>query len=320
MVPSRWATLPRRVSVVRSFLILTAAFTLSAQTPDSSFGAGKHLEFDVASVKPNHTNDPSHSLFPLGPGDVYVPNGGLFNATGYNLFGYIVFAYKLQANQIQFLRPRMPEWALNERFDIQARAAGNPSKDEMRLMMQSLLADRFKLSLHRETREVPVFDVVLIRPGKTGPQLQPHSAAAPCPTNVAPQAESVPGQSASFGEMVAGGFPALCGGFQNLPPSAPDRRKIGARNVTIPFILASISGDGSRQRPMFDRTGLTGTFDFTLEWSMPGSLATDPNAQPEFSGPSFEDALRTQLGLRLESQKAPVGTLVLDHVEHPSEN
>src|SRR5579863_1320465 len=125
---------------VPAILILASAFTprLAAQPPDTAFGAGKRLEFDVASVKLNRSNGPSRSLFPLGPGDVYVPNGGFFNATGYNLFSYILFAYKMKGNDTQFLVPQLPEWAFNDRFDIQARAAGNPSKDDMRLMMQSL--------------------------------------------------------------------------------------------------------------------------------------------------------------------------------------
>lgn len=77
--------------------------------------------------------------------------------------------------------------ATTDRFDIQARAEGNPGKDQMRLMMRSLLADRFKLAIHHETRQVPAFAIVLVKPGKTGPQLQLHPNDAPCPTTSSAQ-------------------------------------------------------------------------------------------------------------------------------------
>src|SRR5580692_5770822 len=88
-----------------------------------------------------------YSNFPLGPGDVYVQNGGLFSANNLPLVTYIFFAYKFIGNQAQYLLPQLPEWTKSEQFDIQARAAGNPGKDQMRLMMRALLADRFKLAV-----------------------------------------------------------------------------------------------------------------------------------------------------------------------------
>src|ERR1043166_175857 len=131
--------------------------------------------FEVASVKANHSTDQPDSNFPLGPGDVYVRNGGYLSATGFPLSTYISFAYKIVGNQGQFLAPQLPDWANTDRYDIRARAQSDPGKDGMRLMMRSLLADRFKLKVHYEDREVPVFAFVLAKAGATGPALRPRS-------------------------------------------------------------------------------------------------------------------------------------------------
>jgi uncharacterized protein (TIGR03435 family) len=142
----------------------------SAQTPtvDWQTAAGGKMVFDVASVTRN-TTAPSPgavgSNFPLGPGDVYNPNGGRFGAVNFPLIVYLEFAYKISDNQEQFLLPQLPEWVMTTRFDIHASAQGNPTKDQMRLMMQSLLADHFKLSVHYETRQVPVFALLVDLPG-----------------------------------------------------------------------------------------------------------------------------------------------------------
>lgn len=288
-----------------------AANPLNAQT-----ASGKHLEFDVASIKQNKTTDRPNSNVPLGPGDVYTPTGGFFNASGFPLAVYIIFAYKLKGNETIALASQLPSWAVSDHFDIQARASGNPTKDDLRLMMQSLLADRFKLTVHYETKQVPVFAVVLQKPGKTGPQLRLHTEDPPCYTdaNTAPQAPTV-----------AGGFPTLCNGILQLPASAPDRILAGARNVTIPFLLDSLSGGLENSRPMIDQTGLTGTVDFLLEWTpqfrgvaSPQPQGADPTT--DSTGPPFEDAMREQLGLKLERTRSAVQSLAVDHIEHLSEN
>ena len=122
------------------------------------------MAFDVASVKPNKSDAPANSRFPMGPGDAYVPDGGLFSASNQPLIVYLRFAYKLGQSDLLDL----PAWVYNDRFDIEARAQGNPTKDQTRLMMQSLLADRFKLTKHTETRTRPVFDLVLSKAGEPG--------------------------------------------------------------------------------------------------------------------------------------------------------
>ena len=223
------------------------------------------------------------------------------------------------SNQSRYVLPQLPGWATTDRFDIQARAEGNPGKDQMRLMMRSL-ADRFKLAIHHETRQVPAFAIVLVTPGKTGPQLRLHPNDAPCPTTSSAQDSP---QTAAQVQTVAGGFPALCNGWFPLPPSAPGRIRLGARNVTIGFIGDALSGVADMGRPMFDKTGISGTVDCVLEW-MPerrGPPQPGADSQPDLpSGPTFQEALREQLGLKLESEKGPLDVIVIDHVEHPSEN
>src|SRR5438874_504472 len=123
--------------------------------PDWQVAAGGKMAFDTASVTQNTTAPPAYRTFsfPLGPGDVYIPNGGRFSAKNIPLYLYIYFAYKITDNQEQVLLPQLPRWVTTDRFDIQAKAEGNPTKDQMRLMMQALLADRFRLAVHHEMRQ-----------------------------------------------------------------------------------------------------------------------------------------------------------------------
>ena len=111
----------------------TAAFTQSLAEMEAD---GTKLAFDVASVKPNTSDVAPVSRFALGPGDAYIP-GGLFSAINQPVIAYIRFAFKLGQSDLLGL----PAWIYNDRFDIEARSIANPSKDQMRLMMQSLLAE-----------------------------------------------------------------------------------------------------------------------------------------------------------------------------------
>ena len=289
--------------------------------PQWQIDAGGKIEFDVASVKQNKSDDPANSNVALGPGNYYSPTGGLFSATNIPLYAYIIFAYKATANQTLDLHTQVPEWVLSDRFDIQARVNGSPTKDQMRLMMQALLADRFKLAIHNETRQLPVFALVLSKPGKTGLQLQIHSNDIPCSTD--PLLPPPSGSASAPSATVAGGFPTLCGGIQPMQPSAPGRVRMGGRNVTMGLIASTLAvmPDGP-DRPVLDQTGLSGTFDFTLECVRQPTGASPPgvDAQADASAPTFLEALKEQLGLKLESQTGPVDILVLDYVEEPSAN
>ena len=298
----------------------------SAAVPQWQTDAGGKMAFDVASVKLNKSGLPpsgntTYVNVPMGPGDYYSPTGGLFTATNIPLYGYITFAYKARANQTLNLRAQVPRWVLSDRYDIQARTERSPTKDQMRLMMQALLADRFKLAIHTETRQLPVFALVFFKPGKTGPQFQAHSTEIPCSTD--PQILSPTGSAPAPAATVVGGFPVTYGGIQPMEAISPGRVRIGGRNVTMGLIASTLAAmPDNADRPVLDRTGLNGTFDFTLEW-MPqpnGSLASGAASQPDQAGPTFLEALKDQLGLKLDSATGPVDVLVLDHVERPSEN
>jgi uncharacterized protein (TIGR03435 family) len=299
------------------FGVLVLPAGQSSGPPQWQTDAGGRTAFDVASVKVNKCGLPpscsiDSNVF-LVPGDTYSPTGGLLTVTNWPLMPLIVFAYKLDANSYRSLGPQLPKWANTERFDIQARAAdSNPSKDQMRLMLQSLLADRFKLAVHIETRQLPVYALVLEKPGKTGPQLHPHSDDPPCATAVSSTTQLPP---------VAGGYPAICGWSGAAPGSGPGHVRMGGRNVTMELIGSSF-GTGQVGRPVLDRTGLKGYFDYTIEWTPARNSPPPPGAevQPALSGPTFLEALQEQLGLNLEPQTGPVDVLIIDHVEEPAEN
>jgi uncharacterized protein (TIGR03435 family) len=201
--------------------------------------AGATLAFDVASVKPDTSNIPESSRFPLGPGDAYLP-GGIFSATNQPLIAYLRFAHKLSQGDLLGL----PGWIYTERFDIEARALANPTKDQMRLMMQSLLAGRFTLRVHTETRIKPVLNLGLAKAGKTGPQLrlQPKGESCDVPSPLLP--------------------PIACGSLGPTPASVPGQTRLVGRRVTMrrisEFLMNPFTGI---DRPVVDRTGLRGEFE-----------------------------------------------------------
>jgi uncharacterized protein (TIGR03435 family) len=296
--------------------------TAQAPTNDWQKAAGGKQSFDVASVKQNTsqngtTNEAVSLNVSAAPGDVFTPTGGLFSGTNVLLVSYIVFAYKLTGNQVQLLFPQLPKWVFDAHFDIQARAAGNPTKNQLRMMMQSLLEDRFKLASHYETRQLPVFAAELAKPGITGPQLRTHVDDTLCSTAPAPQPAS--GASPAPPPTIAGGFPTVCGGIVGMRASLPGRLRVGARNVPIGMLVATLSQMSGLGRPVIDQTGLTGTFDFTFEWT-PQHTNPDVNSQGDDSGPTFQESLKQELGLELKPETGPVEVFVVDHIEMPSEN
>jgi uncharacterized protein (TIGR03435 family) len=291
--------------------------------------AGGKQQFEVASVRENKSGGPSHSNFSLdngnaffviGKDDALSPTGSLFSAKNLPLMRYITFAYKLSGTQelaLRFdyyegLKLHVPEWVRNDRFDIEARATGQATKDQMRLMMQSLLAERFKLAVHWETRQAPVFALVEVNPGKPGPQLVAHPASDDCAKTQFPEGG---GEST----LVLNSLPIPCGEIAHLPPSAPGSHRFGGRNVTLAMLAPSMpmqTGLVTLPRPVIDETGLTGGFDFWMEWT-PEDTSEVNNQE---SGGTFQDALKQQLGLKLKPDKGEVEVLVIDHIEPPAPN
>ncbi|HVW08673.1 MAG TPA: TIGR03435 family protein [Bryobacteraceae bacterium] len=304
------------VKVVLAVLLLFGAVKLIR----GQASAEKLPSFDVISVKPGGPEGQTRSIFPLGPGDVYITSGGHFSAEGYPLATYLYFAFQVLGSEMNAVQTQLPGWAISDPFTIEARTDGDPAKDtkdQMRLMMRSLLAERFGLKSHYETREVSIFAVGAAKTGKLGPQLQQHSEGdSPCNTVLST------GTTQIGGTTVAGGYPAQCGGLLGMAPSMPGRLRVGARNVAMAFIANQLTALGDLGRPAVDQTGLTGTFDFVIEF-VPENLSrlpVGPDFQPDPDGPTFSQAVREQLGLKLDSTKGMSQFLIIDHVERPTGN
>jgi uncharacterized protein (TIGR03435 family) len=265
------------------------------------------------------------SLCPLKESvDDLRPTGGLFTGN-LPLVTYIAFAYKLSLDheQEKLLLDSLPKWAAKQMFAVHARASsGNPTKDQYRLMMRSLLANRFKLVSHLEQRRVPVFALILVKPGTPGPNLRQHSSGPPC--NVpASENGSVPLSDSGTPAGGSDSFPFNCGSF-NLLVRPNNMVLTGSRDVTMAALAMWLSGSGPADldRTVVDQTGLDGRFDFSLKWAYvpAGSSPSDTAHQPEFMGLTFKRALNEQLGLNLKPTIAPVDFFVVDHIETPSPN
>jgi uncharacterized protein (TIGR03435 family) len=208
--------------------------------------------------------------------------------------GLLAFAYRtpdrpaLMAEQIL----GGPGWIDTDRFNIEGKPEGGASKDEMQVMVQSLLEDRFQLKLHYETRELPVFNLLL-----ASPKLK-LSADQTSPTQP-PDRGTLSMTGSSSGTTIKGNA---------VPISA------------LIDMLHTAAG-----RPVLDKTGLKGLFDINLLFSQSGPTAATPAGVSETplasdpSGPSILSAIQ-ELGLKLESAKAPIEVLVIDSVQKPTEN
>jgi uncharacterized protein (TIGR03435 family) len=285
---------------------------LKAQAPTSE----RKLEFEVASIRENKSSEEPSSNFPLGPGPIFGAKDGLLLAKNQTLLGYIFFAFKPDMLQSQQFQAQLPEWVKTTSYDIEARASGNPTKDDMRLMMQSLLEERFHLVIHRETREAAALALVLDKPGTLGPRMKPHPADDPdC-------------AKTKFTKTTTG-TDSTCGASSPIVPQTPGDFATAAYNMPIDAIaveLGRTAGLGRVSsltgRRVVNRTGLTGAYDYTLEFApeQPLSATADTSADSEPGGPSFTAAVKNQLGLKIVPEKLPVEVIVVDRIEKPTEN
>ena len=293
-------------------LVGIAAVTVVAQqsVPQWQIAASGTAKFDVASVRqeaPGSNVRMRANVETSGNGN-FVPTGGLYSVIA-NLHMFVTFAYKLNPYGWYSVASQLPKWANEVNFDIEARAPGNPTKDQYRLMVQALLADRFKLAAHWEPKQMPVLAIVLEKPGKLGPDIRPHSDDVPCPAALALYGDNAAGQ-----KTISGGFPERCG-LSNWFDSG--LWHIAGRNVSIADITDYLYL-GPGDTPVIDKTGLKGKYDFTLKWSPEPADLID--AQPDANGPTMAEALNNQLGFKVVKAKDSVETLVIDHVEMPSAN
>jgi len=252
-------------------------------------------EFEVASIKLNKSAD-----FRGMTNNVH----GRFTATNMPLQVLITLAYRIKDFQVS----GAPAWLTSERYDVEAKAEGDLAFEAMLPMLQTLLEDRLQLKFHRETKEVPVYALVVAKAGKLR---EAEGECGPRPNTPPPPPE--PGKLPT----------TPCGGFFLFPG------RLSGQRVAITQLADSLSRLTSRV--VLDKTNLTGKYDINLDYTpeqgqlqgLPGGapppgLPPLPPADP--NGPSLFSALQEQLGLKLESQKGPVEMLVIDHVERPSEN
>jgi uncharacterized protein (TIGR03435 family) len=265
--------------------------------------------YEVVSIKPHKSGD---ELFKM----MFEKDG--FSAIMVTLRMLIRTAYGVDDSRIF----GAPNWLDSEKYDVEARMEnsvanrlGEMSEDQLnverRRMLQALLADRFKLTLHRQTTQLGVYVLVV---AKNGPKLE----------------EAKPG-NAYLNGIKDNGEPLGAGMFR-LGSFHGGRGELVGQGLSMAKLLRLLSED-ILNRSVIDNTGLTGNYDFTLEWKI-GDESQGPMFQetgdhpqvtgstplPEFSRPSFFNAIQEQLGLKLESQNSPGVVLVIDHVEKPSEN
>jgi uncharacterized protein (TIGR03435 family) len=249
-------------------------------------GQSSQPRFEMVSIKRN-ISERGPSVSPV------TAAGDRFTTTAANLIFVLQYAYqrsdgaKLRYSDII----GVPEWANSDAFDIEAKAEGAPlSQDQMRLMVRSLLADRFKLKAHIEKRELPVYELVVV---KSGPKLKPADLQ-------------------SDGKRQLIGMPSPSGSLTLKMTNT----RTSLSNLSS--MLQSYAG-----RPIIDKTGLDGQFDVSLQFT-PETLSAAPAAgnpsPPDPSGASLFTAVQEQLGLKLEPAKGQVEVLQIDSVERPSEN
>jgi uncharacterized protein (TIGR03435 family) len=282
-----------RVAFRKLFLAAAAFATLvvsRAQSPAVRSG------FEVASVKP--AGDPEgQSLIQAVPGRLQMQN--------LTLRRLILNAFGVQDYQLVGDAP----WLASEHYDVQATTTGNTSVQQMEgPMLQALLDERFKLAVHRETRELPVYELVA---AKGGAKLQASKEGSCTPYSVdsPPPPAPAPGQKLNY-----------CG--LHLSEDGLNRA-IDGTGVTMEVFAATLSRNYTSNlgRNVIDHTAMPGTFDVHLNWAIDPLTAPVGAVPPApIPGPSLFDALQDQLGLRLQSGKGPVEVLVIDHVERPSPN
>ncbi|MGP8247650.1 MAG: TIGR03435 family protein [Bryobacteraceae bacterium] len=303
---------------------------LAAQSYLTVFGqsAAGHPAFDVASIKPAAAQTPGRMMMGCGGGPG-TPDPGRLTCTNANLSMLMTRAYGVQGYQIT-----SPDWFNSEHFDITAKIPAGATKEQFNLMLQNLLAERFQVKLHRETKELPIYALVV---GKGGPKLKPSEEAPPAD---APK-EGPPADGGPMGPPKRGpdGFPQLPrGGRGMMMMMQPGRLRLAGSQQTTSDLANILSGQLGR--PVRDETGLKGKYDFTLDFApepgqgpmggmmmpMPppggGTMSGGgPASDSQEGGPPLITAVQEQLGLKLESKKGPVQILVIDHAEKaPTEN
>ena len=268
----------RRLNPATKLLVLAASCIINSTPIASAQSPPKPLAFEVATIKPNNT-----------------AGGWRLNATPTGYTGMNISLRKLVQEAYGVFDDKLltggPPWFDSDKFDLEAKfdAAEIPDvknlTDKQRaVMLQPLLADRFKLKLHHETKEFPVYNIVLAKSGQKFQETKTEDI-----THTLSDVDCL------------------------VRRSGKDHMSLqGCQISDLANILRYPVG-----RTVIDKTGLTARYDLNLRWT-PDSAS--PSTTPDSYDPSIFTALQEQLGLKLEPAKAPLDTIVIDHAEHPSEN
>jgi len=240
--------------------------------------ADANPSFEVATIKPSQ---------PDRPGKLFGVQGSHFRTINTTLADMIKFAYGVQDKQII----GAPSWVESDKFDIEAQpdAPGAPNKDQVSMMMQKLLTDRFQLKFHKDTKELPAY---VLTAAKTGQKMTKSE---------------VPDQ-----------LPGLF--FTNISPAT-----LTVRNATMDDVC-HLFQSAVLDRPVVDQTGITGKWNFLLKWTADESqfsgmgVKVPPPSDAADAPPPLFTAIQEQIGLKLDAGKAQVPVLVIDKVEKPSAN
>jgi len=259
-------------------------------------------EFEVASIKPSAPGTERAFMGTRGP--------GRFDAENIPIRSFIAEAYGVKSFEIY----GAPGWLGSDRYDITAKIEAPPKQSieammaDIHLRLQTLLEDRCALKVHRETKELPVYTLTVV---KGGVKLKPPNCVTFDINNHPPP--PAPGEPR----------PNICGNLRTGRNGTSSTMRVTgiAMKDLVRWLAVNVG------RTVIDNTGYTDTFDAVMEWTPDASLRPGPGDDPskpapssDTVGPSIFTALQEQLGLKLESSKGPVEVLVIDHVEKPSAN
>ncbi|HET9399681.1 MAG TPA: TIGR03435 family protein, partial [Candidatus Acidoferrales bacterium] len=299
-----------------------------AQTTQELLDKAPQLEFEVASIKLVQVN----SGGPMRIGLMNTPDG--FTTENATLQMMITYAYAIQNYQIQ----GGPGFMTSDHYNIDAKMdeatadilkkmSTNEERNAARQkMVQGLLADRFHLTIHKESKEMPIYNLVVAKNGIKMTEAKPLPPLDPnAPKGDAPTAKGDGGGPGKFGPGPGRGGPSMF-----MSGGRGGAMTLTATSMPMLSLVRMLSG--TLGRPVIDKTGLTATYDFKLEYTRddlvagpaPGGGGGGDGAPPvpaaESSGPTLFTAVQEQLGLKLESTKGPVQIIVIDRAEKPSDN
>jgi len=298
-------TLSAAVVVVAIVPVMAAAQQFATAPPGAP--PDPNARFEVVAIKA--VNDASSSM------TIMMTAGGLESSVPVG----VLVRQALQKPDYQMIGA--PGWINTERYSIRAKVPAGTPPTAMSAMLLNLLKDRFQLATHLETREQPIFHLVVARSdGRLGPNLKPTSAACRATIEERQAAVRRGGPSAALPPLPDPNGPQACGVGRTSPGLVAHSGRLIAQLVPT---LSDLTG-----RPVVDKTGLTGLYDFTLKFAyegrMPGLLG--PSGQPpgapappvDQDAPSLSAALQEQLGLKLENARGPVEVVVIDKFEKPT--